>query len=343
MPRDVTPHAIPVGPDALVKEFPAIPPKAPPEEPAVAPTIARGKEDAPNVIKSTDNATAKKDTPAAPDPTPLRNPSTNALPNGSSVARSAPNNTVTTPDPINGIPNIVTPGSSSTGVASGSGGGGLPILPPTIPGTIPTPVKTSPTLGPTTGGATILPQDGLGVTGVVKGAGTVQVNGPNGVVTTLKNTGDTVASGSTIITDDARVSLVLPGNGRLYIARFSNLKVTFTKNTLGIDLNGGEIYYIAPAGGSLTLNALKATASKVSEGDISLAAGKLTALDFSDFPMTLSAKKQNTISLVNGVQGSVAVDGNSAVKKDPAPTLNGLWRTDVLVPGDGIKAVKSHK
>jgi hypothetical protein len=69
----------------------------------------------------------------------------------------------------------------------------------------------------------------------------------------------------------------------------------------------------------------------------------LSALDVSDFPLTLTAKKQNTLSIGAGFQASVSVDGSTPVKKDPTNTLDGLWRTDVLVPGDGIKAVKKHK
>ncbi len=337
-PRDV------VAPSDVVRDTdptkPVYPPKVAPDKqpdavtPGVAPDIVdvSGTNKQTPAVKQNNVPDAAKVDPATNNPAPKNDPGTNpALPKVDD-----PQNTQVIPprSPVGVAP--------SSGYAVGGAPASVGVTPPKAPDPV-APAPNTPQLGPTNAPGTVQPQDGVGVVGAInKGPGIVRVTTAAGVVTTLKST-DTVPSGATIETADVRVSFVLPGNGRLYIQQFSSVTVTFAKPNTSIVLNGGEIYYIAAPGGTLSLNAMKATASKVSEADLMLSAGRLTVANYNAALLDFGAAGQTVVKVAYGTQDSVAADGSEAVRKDPALTQNGLWRTDVLVPGDTIKAVKLAK
>ncbi len=340
-------------PDAIVQVKPndaAVPPKPPVDPDSVVPRNTDGPKAPETAVKNDgdvkpapvpvnpNSAIVKKDEPQAPNPI-----APNDAPKESVVAPKNPQNNPVPPiQPINnsngGIASI--PTTTPSGVANGNPNPAAlspnptPISPVTNP---------NPPIAPTAVGTKIPPQDGMGVVGKLKGAGIAKVTTAAGEVSTLMATGDTVPSGATLETGDVRVGLVLPGNGRLYIDRLSSVTVTFTGTSTKILIKSGEVYYIAPSSGSLTVVADKATVSKVQEGDVNVTPSKLTVLNFGNSPVDLSATKQNTIRLPNNIQGSVATDGSASAKRDPANTLTGAWRVDALVDGDGVKALSKRR
>lgn len=250
------------------------------------------------------------------------------------------NNQTAGPNQYNGPKNGTGVWSSIVGPNGATPGSGLAAVPKTPPTTSERPPKgpnESSSFVPTEGNNAITPQADSGVVGSIKGnggiVGIVTVTSPTGTISVPQQNG-TIASGSKIVTDGKMMmSLVLPDNGRLYIQTGSDLIVTFGKIT-SIVLNSGEIYYIAPKGGSLNLSAGKAQATKVIEGDVNLNAGRLVVLNNGD-ALSLSSPK-NKINVANGEEGSAAADGSDAPKKDNPIQLvsNGNWRAPILLAND---------
>ena len=336
-------------PDAIVQVNPndaTVPPKPPVELDGVVPRNTDGPKAPETAVKNdgdvkpapvpvnSNSAIVKKDEPQNPNPI-----APNDAPKNAVVTKENSQNNPVPPVQSNTIVNGNVSSSGSNNVATGNSAALSPNPTPVPP---PTP-NTNPPIAPTAVGTKIPPQDGMGVVGKLKGAGIAKVTTAAGEVSTLMATGDTVPSGATLETGDIRVGLVLPGNGRLYIDRLSSVTVTFTGTSTKILIKSGEVYYIAPPSGSLTVVADKATVSKVQEGDVNVTPSKLTVLNFGNSPVDLSATKQNTIRLPNNIQGSVATDGSASAKRDPANTLTGAWRVDALVDGDGVKALGKRR
>jgi hypothetical protein len=243
-----------------------------------------------------------------------------------------------------GLPTIINPGNNPGNVAT-STENTQTVKPP-----VPPPESHLPPKGPDTSGlgtTAVEPpttaHDGVGKVGAISGPN----NKPAGIITITTAAGaasspkqnDAVASGSRIVTDgNSLMSLVLP-NGRLYIQAGTELTVNFGTSVTSIVLNSGEIYYSAAAGGTLTLTAGKAQVTRVTEGDLTLNAGRLVVLNNG------AALTFGKITLANGDEGSAAADGSDAPRKDNPIQLtgNGLWRFVVKLDGDAIGTQKSRK
>lgn len=327
-----------------------LPPKPPVDEPNTI--VVPRNPDVPKVPE----AIVKPDVESKPAPVPpsannnsviakkdeTQNPAPvapNDAPKEPLVSKETPKNNPTPPVLPNNVIGTGNATPSGTGPVA-SGGPTTPAIPTPTPVS---PVNPNPTIAPTAVGTKIPPQDGMGVVGKLKGAGIAKVTSVAGEVSTLMATGDTVPSGATLETGDVRVGLVLPGNGRLYVDRLSSVTVTFTGTNTKVLIKSGEVYYIAPNSGTLSVVADKATVSKVQEGDVNVTPSKLTVLNFGGAALELSAAKQNTIRLPNNIQGSVATDGSASAKRDPANTLTGAWRVDALIDGDGVRALGKRR
>jgi ferric-dicitrate binding protein FerR (iron transport regulator) len=135
-------------------------------------------------------------------------------------------------------------------------------------------------------------------------------------------------SGSEITTDRGRAAIALPGDGRLWINRGSNLIVRFTGKDTTVELNRGEIAYAAPTGGSLTLSAHKVGISKANGRVDALISGNAVRVYALDKEATVSAK--GSVRIAGGSMAVANLSGNDAPRKDVFDTPHpDIWHYDL--------------
>jgi ferric-dicitrate binding protein FerR (iron transport regulator) len=161
--------------------------------------------------------------------------------------------------------------------------------------------------------------------------GNVQARTPRGEFVTLQ-TNQQIPSGSEIVTDQGRVALVLPGNGRLWINRNSSLVLSFRGSLTQVALKSGEISYKAPSG-SLLLTSSGIQVADAKAVDVKLQ-GDMLAICVSEKSASVSAKGK-TVKVNAGQKATVALSGDSALQKDSFAGVADSWRLDLVLPGEG--------
>ena len=151
-----------------------------------------------------------------------------------------------------------------------------------------------------------------------------------------------LANGSVIQTGaSSSLGLVLPKNGRLYVNQNSNLTITFSGSNTTVVLTAGEIYYIAPGGGTLTLTAGNDELDVVREADVLITGGQLRVANFASVACSFVTPAVHGKVPVGNL-GTSATDGSGPIQNLAMPTpAPGAWRNAVLCPGDSIKQARA--
>jgi hypothetical protein len=148
---------------------------------------------------------------------------------------------------------------------------------------------------------------------------------------------DAIASGSQIFTGEGRVALVLPGDGRLWANRGTDLTISFqNKNTI-VTLTSGEVSYKAGGGGALSLNAGNISVSSAKGVDVKIEDGKRVVATTGDRnSASISVKNGKSARLDANAQAVATLGSEDAPKSTRlAPALTVAWFNDLVLPGEG--------
>jgi len=146
--------------------------------------------------------------------------------------------------------------------------------------------------------------------------------------TVILKAGEKIASGSTISTHDSRLSLLLPGDGRLWINSKSILTLSLNGRNTSITLKAGEISYLAPNGGTLTLTAGNAVVREARSVDVKIENNNQMSVCVLADKATLTVNRKNTL-LLSGAKGIAALNGSEAAQKSQFTGQPDSWRNDL--------------
>jgi len=247
-------------------------------------------------------------------------------PNNTTVSQNPPRRTQPAPRLPDAFVNDG-PRVADNTLPNGTGIGSTAIVPPQ-PFTNQT--ANDPVKAVTSDNQAIAAVSGMAVVGVVRG--TAQARKPNGETMTLALSSQ-IPSGSDVITDESRIGLVLPGNGRLFVNTKTRLTLTIEGMNTTIALQSGEISYRAPAAGSLTLTAGAVTVNraKVVDAEILNAALVVHVLD-----QTIQiGTKTKRLQVQAGSTATAALNGAETPKKELTDGKPDAWTGVLVFPGDG--------
>ena len=165
--------------------------------------------------------------------------------------------------------------------------------------------------------------------------GNVQARTSDGRLITLQPQ-QQIPSGTEIVTDRARVAIVLPGDGRLWINRNTSLVLTLRNQNTVLTLISGEISYRAPAssGAGLFLTSGDVQVNNAKGVDVKVQSNELIVQ-----VMEKSANvggKGKIISIGSGLKAVATLNGADAPRKEPFTGQPDSWRMDLVVPGERV-------
>lgn len=166
--------------------------------------------------------------------------------------------------------------------------------------------------------------------------GYVQARTPEGAPVTLTK-GQRVASGSQILTDQGRVGLLLPGDGRLWVNGGSSLTLRIRGQETEVTLVRGEIAYRPGGGGSLSVKAENAFATNAKAADVKIEGNALKVFVL-DKEAAVGGKGKGAVRVGSGSQATVALNGNEPVRKDAFAGRPDAWKDDL----DTVKIITNE-
>jgi anti-sigma factor RsiW len=178
------------------------------------------------------------------------------------------------------------------------------------------------------------------VVAVVRGL--AQATTPQGAQTVAVE--QQLPSGTDINTDDGRIALVLPGNGRLWINSRSSVHVDLKGNNVVVQLNAGQISYRAPFGGNLTLNHASDIQVADATGMIDIKddpVNKALVASVIDQDAKIVRRKLAAKTIHKQQAAIVKTDTQDLPEATASLDRPDKWHDDLVVPGDNSDGTPS--
>lgn len=228
------------------------------------------------------------------------------------------NSTQRTANSTSGVAGSTQNSTANTGTGGGIGTGA------NVASLNPTP--STPQRAPTSENKPATAVEGAAIVSLMRD-GTAQAETAHGPQ--LIKQGEAIPLNSKISSQTSRLSLLLPGNGKLFVQRDSLFTLEINGRNTSINLTNGEISYQGPAGGTLTLTNGTVTVSRARTVDVKIETNNTLNVFVIKDTATLTVKGKPSVALKAGDKGSAVLNSVDAPQKNLFAGQPDSWRNDL--------------